>query len=413
MVNVEVMAPAGSFESLHAAIKAGAGSVYFGVGKLNMRAKSANFRFKDIEKIGKICKENKVKSYLALNTLMYDKDIALMKKICDKAKSAGINAVIITDAAAMVYAKSIGLEVHSSTQLNISNIEAVRFFSEFADVIVLARELTLKQVEMIVKEIKKEKIKGPSGKLLRIELFCHGALCVSISGNCYMSLAVYNSPANRGVCLQNCRRSYRVVDEETGNELVIDNKYVMSPKDLCTIGFLDKIIKAGVSVLKIEGRARPAEYVYTVTKAYKEAVESLNINTYTPKKIKQWTKKLESVYNRGFWHGGYYLGKKLGQWSGIHGSKATMRKHYVGKVCHYFDKAQVAEIVLEAGKLKQYDYVLITGPTTGIVQVKAEIILRDDKKVAAAQKKDHVTVKVAEKVRKNDKVYVIRQITSA
>ncbi|HJO01502.1 MAG: peptidase U32 family protein [Candidatus Woesearchaeota archaeon] len=413
MSNVEIMAPAGSFEALQAATKAGADSVYFGVGKLNMRARSANFKFKDLEKVAAICKKNNVKSYLALNTILYDSDMSIMKRVCNRAKKSGVNAVIVSDIAAMMYAKYIGLEAHSSTQLNISNIEAVKFFSEFTDVIIPARELTLKQIESIVKQIKKEKIKGPSGKPVKIELFCHGALCVSIAGKCYMSLATYNASANRGACLQNCRRSYKVIEEGTGNELVIDNKYVMSPKDLCTIGFLDKIVKAGVSVLKIEGRARSPEYVYEVTKAYKEAIESINRNNYTKDKIKGWTKKLKGVYNRGFWDNGYYLGKKLGQWSGTSGSKATTKKQYIGKVFNYFNKPQVAEIILEAGKLKQSDSLLITGPTTGVVQTKAETILKDDKKVREAKKKDHVTVKVSEKARKNDKVYVIKPVANA
>ena len=410
MANVEIMAPAGSFESLNAAIKAGADSIYFGAGKLNMRSRSANFRLEDLEKVADICKENNVKAYLALNTIMYDDDIKLMRRVCDKAKKSGINAVIVSDIAAMAYARSIGLEVHTSTQLNISNIEAIRFFSKYANAMVLARELSLRQIEHICMQIKKEKITGHNGNLLKIELFCHGALCVSIAGKCYMSLATYNMPANRGECLQNCRRAYRVIDEETGNELVLENKYVMSPKDLCTIGFLDKIADAGVSILKIEGRARSAEYVYTVTKAYKEALESIKAGSYTKDKIKQWTKNLESVYNRGFWHGGYYLGKKLGEWSNAYGSKATAEKQYIGKVCNYFNKAGVAEIFLEAGALKQYDDVLITGPTTGIVQAKAEIILKDDKRVSIAQKKEHITLKIPEKARKNDKVYVIMPV---
>ena len=412
MANVEIMAPAGSFESLNAAIKAGADSIYFGAGKLNMRSRSANFRLEDLEKVADICKENNVKAYLALNTIMYDDDIKLMRRVCDKAKKSGINAVIVSDIAAMAYARSIGLEVHTSTQLNISNIEAIRFFSKYANAMVLARELSLRQIEHICMQIKKEKITGHNGNLLKIELFCHGALCVSIAGKCYMSLATYNMPANRGECLQNCRRAYRVIDEETGNELVLENKYVMSPKDLCTIGFLDKIADAGVSILKIEGRARSAEYVYTVTKAYKEALESIKAGSYTKDKIKQWTKNLESVYNRGFWHGGYYLGKKLGEWSNAYGSKATTEKQYVGKVMNYFNKAKVAEVLLEAGALKQHDTILITGPTTGVVQFKANEILKEDKEAAECQKKEDITVKVPEKVRKNDKVYVIKPVAA-
>jgi putative protease len=410
MANVEIMSPAGSFEALRAAIKAKADSVYFGVGKLNMRAKSANFRLSDLEKVSAICKKNKVKTYLALNTLMYDKDIALMKKICDKAKKANITAVIVSDISAMIYASSIGVEVHTSVQMNVSNMEAVKFFSKYSDVIVLARELNLRQIDDIIKRIKKESVKGPSGKLVKIELFCHGALCVAISGKCHMSLATHNSPANRGTCLQNCRRAYRVIDEDTGKELVIDNKYVMSPKDMCTIGFLDKIIRAGVSILKIEGRARSAEYVYEVTRAYKEAVESINARSYTKKKIDVWTKNLEGVYNRGFWHGGYYLGNKLEEWSGAYGSKATTEKKYIGRILNYFSKVKVAEIILEAGKLKQSDNVLITGPTTGVVQMQVGEILKDDKKVTMCKKKDDITFKVPEKVRKNDKVYMVISI---
>src|SRR3989338_6598224 len=339
MANVEIMAPAGSFESLNAAIKAGADSIYFGAGKLNMRSRSANFRLEDLEKDVGICKENNVNAYLTLNTIMYDDDIKLMRRICDKAKKSGINAVIVSDIAAMSYARSIGLEVHTSTQLNISNIEAVRFFSKFADVIVLARELNLRQIANISRQIKKEKIKGPNGRNVKIELFCHGALCVAISGRCHMSLVIYNAPANRGACIQNCRRAYKVVDEETGKELVIDNKYVMSPSDLCTIGFLDRIISAGAYILKIEGRGRAPEYVYHVTKTYKEAVKSIENKSYTKDKIDEWVKDLERVYNGGFWHGGYYLGKQLGQWSGAFGSKATTKKEYIGKVLNYFNKA--------------------------------------------------------------------------
>ncbi len=403
------MSPAGSFESLNAAIKAGADSVYFGVGKLNMRARSANFKYGDLGKAAKICKKNNVKSYLALNTIMYDEDIGMMKKICGKAKKSGIDAAIVSDIAAMSYARSIGLEVHTSTQLNISNIDAVRFFSKYADVIVLARELNLRQIRNICRQIKKEKIKGPSGRILKIELFCHGALCVAIAGRCHMSLATYNAPANRGACIQNCRRAYKAVDEETGKELVIDNKYVMSPSDLCTIGFLDRIISAGASVLKIEGRGRAPEYAYHVTKAYKEAVKSIENNNYTKDKIGKWVKDLERVYNRGFWHGGYYLGKQLGQWSGAFGSKATTKKVYIGKVLNYFNKANVAEIIIESGILNKGDEIIITGPTTGIVELKAETIIKDGKNLETAKKKDNITIKIAEKARKNDKVYAVRK----
>ena len=407
--NAEIMSPAGSFESLNAAIKAGADSVYFGVGKLNMRARSANFEYKDLGKIAKICKKNNVKSYLALNTIMYDEDIKLMKRICGKAKKSGIDAVIVSDIAAMAYARSIGLEVHMSTQLNISNIEAVRFFSKYADVIVLARELNLRQIANISKQIKKEKIKGPGGRILKIELFCHGALCVAIAGRCHMSLATYNAPANRGACIQNCRRAYKVVDEETGKELVIDNKYVMSPGDLCTISFLDRIISAGASILKIEGRGRAPEYAYHVTKVHKDAVKSIENKSYTKDKIEKWIKDLERVYNRGFWQGGYYLGKQLGQWSGAFGSKATTKKEYIGKVLNYFNKANVAEIIIESGTLNRGEDIIITGPTTGIVEARAEAMLNGDKNLESAKKNDRITVKIAERARKNDKVYVVRK----
>jgi U32 family peptidase len=409
MKDVEIMAPAGSFEALLAAIKAGADSVYFGVGELNMRARSANFILSDMKKVAAICKKNNVKSYLTLNTVVYDEDLKTMKKVCDNAKKYGVDALIISDIAAMLYARSIGLEVHSSTQLNISNFESVKFFSKYADVIVLARELSLAQIKNIISKVKKENVKGPNGKLVRIELFCHGALCVAIAGKCHMSLATYNAPANRGACIQSCRRSYRVIDEETGNELVLENKYVMSPKDLCTIRFLDKIINAGVSVLKIEGRGRSADYVYAVTKAYKEAVESIKANSYTPDKINVWEKELEKVYNRGFWHGGYYLGKKLGEWSGTYGSKATVEKECIGKVMNYFNKVGVAEVLLESGKINVDDEIMITGPTTGVMQFRLDKILVNDKSVKSAMKKDNATIKIPEKARKNDKVYVLHE----
>src|SRR3989344_8296374 len=328
--NIELMSTVGNYESLIAAINSGADSIYFGVEQLNMRAKSANnFTIKDIDKITKICKENKIECFLTLNTIMYNHDLNLMKKICNKAKKSNVNAIIASDVSAMMYANSIGLNVHCSTQTNVSNIESVKFYSKFVDVIVLARELTLMQTKDICNKIKKQNIKGPSGNPIRIEIFAHGALCVAISGKCYMSLAVYNASANRGACLQNCRRSYRVIDEETGDELVVNNKYVMSPKDLCTIGFIDKILDSGVSILKIEGRGRPPEYVYTVVKCYKEAIDSYYNKTYNQEKIDKWTKELESVFNRGFWHGGYYLGKKLGEWSGSYGSKAKKEKSFI------------------------------------------------------------------------------------
>ena len=405
---MEIMSPAGSFESLVAAINSGADSVYFGVEQLNMRSRSANFVIEDLDKIVKICKDNSVKSYLTVNTIIYDNDFNLMKSICDKAKASGVSAVIAFDIAVIQYARSIDLNVHCSTQLNISNIEAVKFFSQYSDVIVLARELTLKQIKSICQEIKKQNICGPSDDLVKIEVFCHGALCVAISGKCYMSLATFNASANRGACLQNCRRSYRVIDEETGDELVIDNKYVMSPQDLCTIGMLDLLSDAGVSVLKIEGRARAPEYVSTVTRVYKEAINSLNNNSYNKENIERWTKLLESVYNRGFWHGGYYLGKKLGEWGGVYGSKASKEKFLVGKVKNYFSNVNVAEIIIDSGEVMKDNELLIIGPTTGVVELKAEKIFNNDKEVSNAVKGSDITIKVPNVVRKNDQVYVLR-----
>jgi putative protease len=410
--NIEIMSPVGSYESLMAAIKAGADSVYFGIEHLTMRARAAdNFNLDDLKKIVSLCKKNKVKTYLALNTLVYDGELKLMKKICDAAKKAKITAVIATDISTISYAHSIGLEVHISVQANVSNIEAVKFYAHYADAVVLARELTLKQIKEICMLVARQRIKGPNGKLIRIELFAHGALCVAISGKCYMSLATYNAPANRGICLQNCRRAYRVIDEETGDELKIDNKYVMSPKDLCTIGFLDKILEAGVSILKIEGRGKGAEYTYTTTKIYKEAVESYFQKTYTKDKIKKWTKGLETIYNRGFWQGGYYLGKKLGEWSGIESSRSTKIKTFVGIVENYYNKKNVAEIHIQAGQIKKGDEVLITGPTTGVASAKVTTIRSKEGSMNLAKKGTIITIPFKEKVRRNDKTYVLTERT--
>ena len=408
MEKIELMAPAGSFESLQAAIYAGADAVYFGVEQLNMRARAANnFALKDLKKIAVITKKAKIKSYLTLNTVMYDHDLPLMRKICDAAKAAGIDAIIASDLAAIQIAREKKLHIHISTQQNISNIEAVKFFAQFADVIVLARELTLQQIKYIVQTIEKENIKGSSGEKIRIELFVHGALCVAISGKCYMSLATYHASANRGACLQNCRRAYKVTDEETGDELVIDNKYIMSPKDLCTIGFLDKILDTGVQVLKIEGRGKAPEYVATVTRVYKEAIESWKNKTYTQEKISRWMKELEKVYNRGFWQGGYYLGKKLGDWSGAYGSQATTEKHYLGKIKNYYKKSKIALITLEAGELKTGFSVIITGPTTGLVETTVSKVYKDDKQIIIAKKGDEITIPIQKLVRKNDKIFVV------
>ena len=406
---VELMAPAGSYESLMAAINAGCDSVYFGIEQLNMRARSANnFTLEDLQKIVSICKEHSVKSYLTLNTIMYDHDMNLMKKICDEAKNAGISAVIASDVAAISYAHSIQLEVHMSTQANVTNIETVKFYATFADVIVLARELTLSQIESICNKIKKEKICGPNGKLVEIELFAHGALCVAVSGKCYMSLATYNSSANRGACLQNCRRAYKVIDEETGDELRIDNKYIMSPKDLCTIGFIDKILNSGVKVLKIEGRGRAPDYVHRVISTYREAIDAYNAGTYSQEKVPVWIKELETVFNRGFWHGGYYLGKQLGEWSGEYGSQATIEKQYVGKVENYFSKANVGQVHLESGTIEVGNSILITGPTTGVVELTLESMKVNDISSSSATKGDVITFPIDIKVRAQDKVFIVK-----
>lgn len=406
------MAPSGSFECLRAAIKAGAGSVYFGVEELNMRSHSAaNFKIEDLPEIAEICKTAGVRTYLTVNTIVYDDDFKEMKKVIDAAKSAGINAVIACDMAAVRYANSIGLSVHSSTQLNISNIEAVEFYSKYADVIVLARELTLGQIKEICDEIRARGIRGPSGELVKIEIFCHGALCVSISGKCYMSLAKYGFSANRGKCFQTCRRKYRVIDEEDGSELVVDNDYVMSPKDLCTIGFLDKILESGVDILKIEGRARGADYVYTVAKTYKEAAESYYSGTYSPEKIEGWIKELSKVFNRGFWQGGYYLGKELGEWAGCAGSQATQKKFLIGKVVHYYDKANVAHLDIWDGSVKSGDGLMITGPATGIVEINIGEVFKNGELASGGVSGEDVSIKVPEKVRKNDKVWLVEKVT--
>ncbi|HBC85486.1 MAG TPA: collagenase-like protease [Lentisphaeria bacterium] len=406
--NVEICAPAGSWESLSAAIRASADSVYFGVEKLNMRARaSENFTAGDMAKISRICRKSGVKPYLALNTIIYDSDIPEMKRICDSAKSAGISAIIASDIAAIEYASSINMPVHLSVQANVSNIEAVRFFAKFADVIILARELSLGQISGIVRAIEKEKIIGPSGKPVRIELFAHGALCVSISGKCYMSLAAYDTSANRGDCYQPCRRRYIVKDEETGFEMAIDNQYVMSPKDLCTIRILDKILDAGVSVLKIEGRGRAPDYVSSVTGAYKKAAGLWNKGRFSISAAKKLEVGLESVFNRGFWHGGYYLGDKAGEWSGISGSAATLKKIHIGEILNYFHKAGIAEINLSAGGLETGDEILITGHTTGARKMKIGSLRIEGKSAVRALKGQVATFPTDFKTRKNDKVYLL------
>ena len=401
----EIMAPVGSRESLAAAIQAGAGSIYFGIGQLNMRSHSANhFTIEDLNEIAETCNERGIKTYLTVNTVIYGEDINAMREIIDAAKAANITAVIVSDVAVMVYCRQVGMEVHLSTQLNISNIEALKFYAQFADVAVLARELNMEQVAEIYRQIEEQDIRGPRGELVRIEMFCHGAFCMAISGKCYMSLHDSNRSANRGQCTQICRRSYTVTDNETGNQLEIDNKYIMSPKDLKTIRFIDKMMKAGVRVFKIEGRARGPEYVYEVVTCYKEAIQSVLDGTYTEEKKDKWDERLSTVFNRGFWDG-YYQGQRLGEWTKNYGNKATEKKVLVGKVMKYFSKLGVAEIAVEASEIEKDQNMLITGPTTGIMKFDASEIRYDLKPVEKAEKGWRVSVPVPDKVRPNDKVY--------
>ncbi|MDD5728314.1 MAG: U32 family peptidase [Victivallales bacterium] len=408
MNKIEIMAPAGSFESLAAAIRAGADSVYFGVGRFNMRSRATvNFEAGDLPKIVRLCRRSGVKTYLTLNIVVYDDELAEARKLCDAAKAAGVDALIAADIALITYANEIDLPVHISVQANISNLEAVRFYARFAEVLVLARELTLPQIEQIIAAIRKENIRGRGGEALKIEIFAHGALCVSVSGKCYMSLAVYNSSANRGACFQNCRRRYRVTDEETGDELLIDNKYVMSPKDICTIEFLDRILESGVAILKLEGRGRSADYVQTVTEVYRQAADAWLAGTYTTDKISEWLKRLETVFNRGFWRGGYYLGEPLGEWCGSGGSRAKLHKVQLGRVNKYFGKIRVAELNIEADELVKGAELLVTGPTTGTVRFLAEEIRLDGRSVDRVPKGSVVSVPVPEKVRKNDILFLL------
>ena len=401
----EIMAPVGSRESLAAAIQAGAGSIYFGIGKLNMRSHSANhFTIEDLKEIAETCNERGIKTYLTVNTVIYGEDISTMHEIVDAAKAANITAVIVSDVAVMVYCRQVGMEVHLSTQLNISNIEALKFYAQFADVAVLARELNMDQVAEIHRQIEEQDIRGPRGELVRIEMFCHGAFCMAISGKCYMSLHDSNRSANRGQCTQICRRSYTVTDNETGNQLEIDNKYIMSPKDLKTVRFIDKMMKAGVRVFKIEGRARGPEYVYEVVTCYKEAIQSVLDGNYTEEKKNIWDERLSTVFNRGFWDG-YYQGQRLGEWTKNYGNKATEKKVLVGKVMKYFSKLGVAEIAVEASEIEKGEKMLITGTTTGILKFDASEIRYDLKPVESAEKGWRVSIPVPEKVRPNDKVY--------
>ena len=403
----EIMAPVGSREALAAALQAGADSIYFGIEALNMRAHSANhFTIRDLHEIAETCANHGVKSYLTVNTIIYDTDLELMQQICRAAKEAGISAVIASDVAVLSYCQEIGQEVHLSTQLNISNVEALRFYARFADVAVLARELNLEQVAHIHRAIEEEQICGPSGKPIRLEMFCHGALCMAVSGKCYLSLQNLGRSANRGECMQVCRRSFTVTDRETGIELDVDNKYIMSPKDLKTIGFMDKMVEAGVSVFKIEGRARAAEYVYTVVKCYKEALRAVLDGTFSPERVAEWDKQLATVFNRGFWDG-YYLGQKMGEWSKVYGSQATERKQYIGKGQKYFSRLGVGEFLLEAGGFQVGDKLLIVGPTTGAHYVTATDIHGDHGPVQKAEKGMRVSIPVPEKTRPSDKLYLI------
>ncbi len=403
----EIMAPVGSRESLAAAIKAGAGSIYFGIGHLNMRAHSSStFSVDDLREIAATCAGHGIKTYLTLNTVIYDDDMALMREFADAAHEAGISAVIASDIAVLTYCRSIGLEVHLSTQLNISNIEALKFYSHFADVVVLARELNLKQVAEIHRQAEEQHICGPSGQPIRIEMFCHGALCMAISGKCYLSLDNTGRSANRGECMQICRRGYTVTDCETGTQLDIDNKYIMSPKDLKTIRFIDRMMNAGVRVFKIEGRARGPEYVYTVVKCYREAIAAVLDGTFTEERKDEWDRRLAAVFNRGFWDG-YYLGQTLGEWNSNYGSCATERKVYVGKGVKYFSRIGVAEFAIEAAEISVGDKLLITGPTTGVVYCDATEIRYDLKPVTTAHQGEHVSIPVPEKIRPNDKLFKI------
>lgn len=402
---IELMAPAGNFESLQAALDSGADSVYFGVEQLNMRARaSINFTLDDLEEISKRCAKKNVRTYLTLNTIIYDHDLSIIKTLLDAAKKANITAVIVMDQAVIAYARQIGMEIHISTQINITNIETVKFYAMFADTMVLSRELSLNQVKKIVEQIEKEQIKGPSGRLVEIEIFGHGALCMAVSGKCYLSLHSQNSSANRGACKQNCRKKYTVIEQETGFEIELDNEYMMSPKDLCTLDFLDQVADAGIKVLKIEGRGRAPEYVAKTIRAYREAIDSIHEGTFSKEKVALWMEELKKVYNRGFWSG-YYLGQKLGEWSDISGSAATQKKLYVGKGVHFFPKANVAQFKMEAFDINIGDQLLITGPSTGVQEFELTEMMVNDQKSDSAKKGDEVTIPLKFRVRASDKLY--------
>ncbi len=403
----EIMAPVGSRESLVAAIQAGADSIYFGVEQLNMRSHSANhFTIDDLREIAATCTENGMKSYLTVNTIIYDEDTDMMRRIIDAAAEAGISAVIASDVAVMNYCRERGVEVHLSTQLNISNVEALKFYAQFADVVVLARELNMEQVAHIHEEIERQHICGPRGELVRIEMFCHGALCMAVSGKCYMSLMNTGRSANRGACMQLCRRSYTVTDNETGTQMEIDNKYIMSPKDLKTIRFIDRMMRSGVRVFKIEGRARGPEYVYNVVKCYREAIQAVIDGTFTEERKDEWDERLATVFNRGFWDG-YYQGQTLGEWNSNYGSNATERKVYVGRGVKYFSKIGVAEFTCEAAEFSVGDRLLITGPTTGVMYIDVAEIRYELQPVQTAHKGQHISFAVPGKIRPSDKLFKI------
>ncbi len=401
------MAPVGSYEALSAAIQAGAGSVYFGIGRLNMRSKSAkNFTLDDLHKIATICDEHNIKSYVTINTVVFDEELEEMRQLVDAVKANNISAIIASDQSVIQYARQIGVEVHMSTQCNITNIEAVKYYSQFADVMVTAREVAVEQVKAITRKIEEQNIRGPKGELIRIETFCHGALCMAVSGKCYLSLDNFNTSANRGACVQPCRRGYEVTDRDKEITLAIDNEYIMSPKDLCTLPFLDKLLDAGVKILKIEGRGRSPEYTKVTVGVYSEAVEAINNGEFTEEKIAAWTERLRSVYNRDFWDG-YYLGRKMGEWTQRYGSQATKTKIFVGTVTNFFAKINVAEIRMETNDLKVGDDIMIIGPTTGVYEDKISEIRVDLKAVDSTEKGELCSIPTKDVIRRGDKVYKV------
>ncbi|MFA7277685.1 MAG: peptidase U32 family protein [Candidatus Gracilibacteria bacterium] len=409
MKKIEIMAPVGSFEALGAAIEAGCNSVYFGVQQLNMRTRAAhNFTLEELVEVAQRCKDAGIRSYITLNVLLYEHDMSMMRQIIDTAKKAGISAIIVQDMAAIQYAREINMPIQASTQLSISNFETVKFYAQFADTIVLARELDLSMMKRICDGIEKEQIRGPSGELVRVEVFVHGALCIAQSGRCHMSLLQNNTSAQRGACLQECRRKYRIIDDETGKEMTVDNEYVMSPKDLCALPFIDKLIETGVSVLKIEGRGRSPLYVSTVVRVYREAADAVLDGTFSQEKVDEWMKRLEKVYNRGFTDG-YYLGRKLPEWSGDPGNHATHERIFVGNVVHYYPRVGVAEIEVQATNLEKGEEYAIMGKITGVLEDTVNEMKVEDAPVEKAKQGDVLTIPVRRLVHRNDKMYVIRK----